>query len=142
MFISKMKAKSMLGVTLAACISAIATASPSKAEIDNIAELLVQTSDIMNQRLPMMIDSNTQWDSTFAGPGKILGYNYSLVNYSATQIDGSQFAKQIRPSMVDLVCNDPATQIFPENGVSIEFNVYDNTRNLVTRLKVVPSDCK
>ena len=142
MLTSKIKAKSLLGITLAASAGAIAFQSPAQAEISNISEILVQTADMMNQTLPMMVDRDTRWDSSFAGPGKTLSYKYTLVNYSANQIDGTQFARNIQPTLTNMVCTNPATQIFPDNGVLLNFNYYDKTSNLIARVKVTPSDCQ
>lgn len=141
MFNAKIKAKSLLGIALLASTATLGWQASTKAEQDNISEILVQTANMMNQNLPMMIDQDTQWDSSFAGPGKMLSYNYTLVNYSATQIDGMQFIKNIRTPLTNTICTNPATQIFPQEGVLLNFNYYDNTRNLIARVKVAPSDC-
>ncbi|MEL6578933.1 MAG: hypothetical protein AAFQ14_04220 [Cyanobacteria bacterium J06621_12] len=142
MFTSKIKAKSLLGVALAACTTAIAFQSPTQAEISNMSEILVQTADMMNQQLPMMIDLDTRWDSSFAGPGKVMSYKYTLVNHSANNIDGRQFAQNIHPTLTNLICNNPTTQIFPDNGVLLNFNYYDKSSNLIARVKVTPNDCQ
>ncbi len=140
MLTAKIKAKSLLSIALFASTVTLTWQTSAQAE-ENISELLVQTANMMNKNLPMMIDQNTQWDSSFAGPGKILSYNYTLVNYSATQIDGKQFARNIRQPLTNSICTNPTTQIFPENGVMLNFNYYDNTRNLIARVQVTPSDC-
>ncbi len=136
-----MKAKSLLGIALLTGMTNIGWQSTARAEQKNISELLVQTANMMNKNLPMMIDQDTQWDSSFAGPGKMLSYNYTLINYSATQIDGTEFARNIRTPLANTICTNPATQIFPQEGVLLNFNYYDNTRNLIARVKVEPSDC-
>lgn len=141
MFSFNSTAKSLLGVAVVASATAILP-SPAQAEINNISELLVETANMMNQSLPMMIDQDTRWDSSFAGPGKMLSYKYTLVNYSASQIDGVQFANNIRNPLTETICSNPATQIFPDNGVLLNFNYYDNSRNLIARVKVAPGDCK
>jgi len=142
MSILKTKAASFLSITLATCATAIAWQSPLRAEISNISELLVQTSKVMNQNLPMMVNEDTRWDSSFAGPGKMLSYKYTLVNYSANQIDTVQFTQNIRTYLTDTICTNPATKIFPENGVSLNFNYYDNALNFITMVKLTPNDCE
>ena len=142
MFTAKMKAKSLLGIALtASTVTIVGWQATVRAEQENISELLVQTANTMNKNLPMMIDRDTQWDSSLAGPGKMLSYNYTLVNHSAAQIDGTQFAKNVRKPLTKTICTNPATQIFPQNGVLLNFNYYDNTRNLIARVKVTPDDC-
>ena len=142
MFISQIKAKSFFGVTLAACAAAIAFPSSTQAEIGNMSEILVQTADMMNQQLPMMVDPDTRWDSSFAGPGMAMSYKYTLVNHSANNINGAQFAKNVHPTLTDLICNNPVTQVFPDNGVLLNFNYYDKSSNLIARVKVTPDDCQ
>lgn len=141
------KVSSFLGMTLLVTMAATAWQSPAKAETDisqmiGSEEFLKMTANMMNSNLPMMLDEGTQWDSSYAGPGKMLTYNYTLVNYSASQIDGSMFANSIRSTLADTICTTPATQIFPDNGVMLNFHYYDNTRNLIARVNVAPSDCK
>ncbi|MEM8722329.1 MAG: hypothetical protein AAGE84_24055 [Cyanobacteria bacterium P01_G01_bin.39] len=142
MFTFNRTAKSFLGIVCAASTSAIIQQYPAQAEINNISELLVETANMMNKNLPMMVDSDTRWDSSFAGPGKMLSYKYTLIKYSASQIDGVQFAQNIRTPLTDTICNNPATQIFSENGVLLNFNYYDNALNLIARVEIAPEDCK
>ena len=142
MLTSKVKAKSLLGISLVACTSAIAIQAPIKAETNDISAILVQTADAMNRTLPMMVDRDTRWDSSVAGPGKVLSYKYTLMNYSANQIDGTQFARSIRPTLTNAICTNPATQIFPDNGVLLNFNYYDRGSNLIARVEVAPNDCR
>jgi len=92
--------------------------------------------------LPMMVDGDTRWDSSIAGPGKVFSYKYTLLNLSANQIDGAQFAKNVHPTLTNLICNNPATQIFPDNDVLLNFNYYGKGNNLIARVKVTPTDCQ
>jgi hypothetical protein len=140
MLTSKIKVKSLLGITLAACTSAIAFQSPSKAE--NINEILVEVSESLNQELPMQIDQDTQWDSTFVGPGKMMNYNYTLINYSVAQLDKEVFAKEFRPVVSDILCKEPSSQVFRENDIAFGVNVYDNAHSLVSRITVSPDECQ
>ncbi|MEY4520571.1 MAG: hypothetical protein RLZZ499_3171 [Cyanobacteriota bacterium] len=148
MFTSKIKVKSWWGIALLTAIVTIVSPSSVKAEQDNMFEMigsedfLQMTAKMMNSSLPMMVDADTQWDSSSAGPGKTLSYNYTLINYSTTNIDSSLFANNIRSTMTKTVCTTPAIQIFPDNGVSLNFNYYDNTRNLIAKIQVAPSDCQ
>ena len=143
MLTSKIKAKSLIGIGLASCVSAIAFQSPTEAQkVDNISQILVEVSDTINQQLPMSIDPTVRWDSTSAGPGKLMNYNYTLVGYSATEIDENQFANQFRPVVNNLLCNEPSSQVFRDNDVALNINVYDNSQSLVSRVKMSPSECE
>lgn len=148
MLTSKIKVKSWWGIALLTAIVTVVSPSSVKAEQDNMFEMigsedfLQMTAKMMNSSLPMMVDEDTQWDSSSAGPGKTLSYNYTLINYSTTNIDSSIFANNIRPTITKTICTTPATQIFPDNGVSLNFNYYDNTHNLIAKIQVAPSDCQ
>ena len=137
---SKVKSKFLSIAVLATCTAAIVQ-SPSNAGIKDINRVLSQTASELNQQLPMMVDRETQWDSAFAGPGKLFSYNYTLVNYSASQIDGSQFSQDMYPMLVNVICTNPATKFFPENGVMLNYNYYDNARIFITTVEIAPSDC-
>ncbi|MFM2313538.1 MAG: hypothetical protein RLZZ04_2814 [Cyanobacteriota bacterium] len=140
MLISKIRVKSLLGMTLVACSSAIAFPSSSKAQ--DISTILTEASTMLNQDLPMKIDQDTQWDSTFVGPGQMINYNYTLLNYSLEQLDVNQFASEFRPFVDDLLCEDPGTLVLRENDIAVGVNVYDQTHNLVSRITVAPNECR
>ena len=56
------------------------------------SDIVAATAREINKKLPMMVGTETRLDSTTAGPGRILAYNYTLVNYSASQLDASSLA--------------------------------------------------
>jgi hypothetical protein len=140
MLISKIQVKSLWGMALVACSLAIAFPSPSKAQ--DIDEILTEASTMLNQDLPMKIDQDTQWDSTFVGPGQMMNYNYTLLNYSLDQLDANKFASEIRPFVDNLLCEDPGTLVLRENDIAVGVNVYDKTHNLVSRITVAPKECR
>ncbi len=143
MFVAKIQKKSFLGIALITSTIALVVglATSVQAESEDISAILVQTADMMNANLPMMIDQDTQWDSSVAGPGKTLTYNYTLLNYSSTEIDTEQFSSNIHEALVGTVCTVPVTKILPENGVLLNFNYYDSEHKLITKVQVPPSDC-
>ena len=105
-------------------------------------DFLTQISNMMNSTLPMIVEEGVQWDSSYAGPGKILNYNYTMLDYSASEIDGEMFANTIRHDLTNTICTTPETQLFPNNGVLLNFNYYGRDRSLITRVEVAPSDCE
>lgn len=139
MLTGKIKVKSLLGISLTACSIAIAFQHPAKAQ--SLYEKLSLLSEIKNESLPMMIDKDIRVDSTYVGPG-IFGYRYTMVNYSANSIDGRDFARMVRPEVVRELCYDPSARFFRENKVSIGVKFYDENRNLFSRIKVSPSECR
>jgi hypothetical protein len=141
MFISKIKPQSLLGIALLASTVTVNWQTAASAQQDDITALLEQTVEIMNKGLPTIIEPGIQWDSSVAGPGKKLTYNYTMMNYKSADLEGTEFASYVSESITNEVCSNPMTQIFPENGVLLSFNVYDNTHNLITQVEVADSDC-
>ena len=141
MFAAKIQKQSFLGIALITSTIALGLPTSVKAQSEDISAILVQTADMMNANLPTMIDEDIQWDSSVAGPGKILSYNYTVFNYDSTVIDTEQFSDNIHGFLVDTVCTTPATQIFPKNGVLLNFNYYDSEHELISKVQVPPSDC-
>ena len=143
MFTAKRRVKSLLGVGLAASLAAIALQTSARAQkVQNISQLLVEASEIINQQLPITLDPTVRWDSTSAGPGKLMNYNYTLVTYSANQLDRSSFEQQFRPFVSNILCNESSSQIFRDNDVALNINVYDNSSSLVGKVKVYPAECR
>ena len=139
---SKIKAKSLFGITLAAFSTAIAFQSPTNAQkVKNVSKELIEAADLVNQHLPVNIDPTVRWDSTKAGPGKLMNYNYTLLQLSAAQIDGNVLNQQFTPFVNNLLCNNPSSQFFRDNDVTLNVNIYDNQRSLVSRVKVSTSEC-
>ena len=145
MFITKLK--SFVSVVLLTSITTISYQSLVKAENVTLSEVvafedyLSMAAEMMNSKLPLLIDQDVRWDSTFAGPGKMLSYKYTLLNYSASQLEVHKFTQYMHKSITKTVCDDSATKIFPEEGVTLNFNVYDKSNNFITRIKLEPSDC-
>jgi hypothetical protein len=143
-----LKVKSLLGATLSICMATMGWQLSGKTEQKTASsnlyseEFLTELSNIMNSSLPMMLEEGVRWDSSYAGPGKILNYNYTIVDYHASQMDGMVFANRIRHDLTNTICTTPETQIFPDNGVLLNFNYYGRGRSLITRVKISPDDCR
>lgn len=140
MFSSKVKAKLLLGIGFTACIGVVVFQPGAIAQ--SLSKKLSVLSEIENQNLPRMAGREIRVDSAFAGPGKKFGYNFTLVNYSAAQIDGTKFARRLHPVAVQKLCSSSYAGFFREHKVTMEIRIYDKSRSLVGRSKVSPSKCK
>jgi hypothetical protein len=145
---SKIKIKSFWGIVLLTGMVTAVGQSPVRAEQDNILgaagseEFLQTMARMMNSSLPLMIEENVRWDSSSAGPGKNLNYNITVINASAKDYYTSMFLSDIRKSVTNDICKTPGTQMFSEYGILLNFNYYDRSHNLITKVEVNPSDCR
>ncbi|MFM2310871.1 MAG: hypothetical protein RLZZ04_147 [Cyanobacteriota bacterium] len=148
MFTSKIKVKPSWSIGLLTAIAIAGGQSSVKAEPDNMLgdmgseQFLQTTAKMMNSSLPLMVDENVRWDSSSAGPGKTLSYNYTLINTSAKDVYRSMFVSNIRKTITHDICEVPVSQIFSDNDVTLNFNYYDRSHNLITKVEVDPKDCR
>ncbi len=142
MLTSKIKAKPLLGITLAACSTAIAFQVPTQAGTKNITQTLVRASEVINQSLPAMLNQEIRMDSTSVEPGRTFNYNFSFVNRSAVEIDGNHYAQVVRPEMVQHICDNLYNSILRENKISISVRFHDSHKNFFSMIKVAPEDCR
>jgi hypothetical protein len=88
-----------------------------------------------------------RWDSSSAGPGKQLNYNYTLVNYSSAELNNPQmfnfqvFEDSLNSSIKTEICQLPSVKFLFQNGVVATYNYYANDNQFVTQIEVSPSDC-
>lgn len=145
---SKIKVKSFWNIALLAGMAIASGQSSVRAEPDNKlgemgSEQFLQTiAKMMNSSLPMMVDENVRWDSSSADPGKTLSYNYTLINTSAKDVYSSMFISNIRKSVTNDICQVPASQTFSDHGISLNFNYYDMSHKLITKVEVDPKNCR
>lgn len=105
------------------------------------AELAKVASEI-NKTLPMMVDGETQLDTTI-GTDNMIAYHYTLVNYDSSALDGDSFKSiLIENGLVRKVCSTPETyDNFISKGVEMRYSYFGNDGKFVTGITVKPSMC-
>lgn len=101
-------------------------------------KVLIQTSDEINKSCPMMIDQETRLDNTDAIPGKILRYNYTLLNLEKSQINVDTIKKYVDPTILNLVRTSPDLKIFRDNKTTFKYLYKDKIGVFVYELSVTP----
>lgn len=137
--------KTVLSVFVLACILLVGCSLYLKQikyvpETLSIEEKLVQLANEMNKKLPKMLDSETTLDTVHTYSGN-LQYRYSLVNYSASDIDVSVLHKNMRPSLVEAACSNSTTASLMQEGVRVSYTYLDKSGEYITSINVKHSDC-
>lgn len=88
------------------------------------SEIMNQVAEDINKELPKMVDSETRLDSVY-GEENTLGYKYTLVNTSLSEIDANILSANIRTRIVNSVCTTPDMAIYVKNKATINYNYYD-----------------
>jgi len=113
-------------------------AEMEEGELDSV---LVKIAAQYNQSLPIMVNLDTRLDSTI-GINKQFRYNYTMVDYSADQLDIKYFTHSMRPKLLNSACNTRDMVVFMNHGVPITYAYYGIQGNKITEITVHPSDCK
>lgn len=105
-----------------------------------IEKRLAETAEQINRSLPTTVDAETRLDKAVGGPGMLLTFHYTLVNYPS--------ADKERPSVsaasADLTtkaCSDRATREMLGHGVSVAYVYSDSKGSEMFRSLVQPRHC-
>lgn len=105
----------------------------SSAEIAKIA------SREMNKKMPMMADAETRIDSTSAGPGAHVTYNYTFINYSATDLDALTLSR-LEDKVTRVTCEQRAENLLAKK-ISLQFRYRSSDGLPVKDFTVYPQTC-
>jgi len=94
-----------------------------------------------NKQFPKQIDAETRINNVAAGPGKLITYNYTLINHQAVDLDADKFQKAMADKIKQETCRNRETQPYIKNGYSIAYSYKGNDGNPVATVTVVPDDC-
>jgi hypothetical protein len=129
-----------LGLLMVLAFSGVTGKFSGKTSEEKIDAELLQTASKLNERLPMMVDAETRWDST-VGIDKTMRYNYTLINYSASNLPVQEFRGALEAKLVNNVCTTKEMQVFVKNGVTVTYAYYGNEGKEITVIAVEPSRC-
>ena len=104
-------------------------------------ERLSRVAAELNRSVPVMIDAETEL-LPVEGVAGMLIYNYRLVSYSVTQVDGQKFAAGAKPRVTQEACDRPETrEDFLKKGVTLRYSYYDKNKQHIATFDVTPADC-
>jgi hypothetical protein len=109
----------------------------------DIERALTMASNQANKNVPLMLDPETRLDGTSAGPGRVLIYNYTLVN--VTKGDGlniTRFEEATRPNIIREYKTNPGLKALREADVSMHHRYADRDGVFIVEIVVAPEDLK
>lgn len=123
---------------LAYMLCAVSLLLGSGSAMADLAAELQQAADAVNQQTPMMLDAETRLDKASTG-NKQFKYHYSLINYTAAELDSEKFKAALRPTLIQTSC----TQLKPffDRGVSVVYMYNDKNGKNVASLTLTGKDC-
>lgn len=102
---------------------------------------LMQAASEINANLPMMVDSETRLDAT-VGMNKRFRYNYTLINYSANEIEPKAIVDAMQDKLINNVCTSKEMEVFVKNSIPVTYAYFGKNGKQITVITVSPSQCK
>ncbi len=104
-------------------------------EQKEIENLLIENSKKLNKSLPVMIDSQTRLDTTFA-VGMIMHYKCTLININSDQVDADLFRTELKSQLIKSLKADESAMFLVKIGVIIVYNYFDKNGVLITSFRL------
>lgn len=101
---------------------------------------LAEMVDEVNKNCPVMADSETRLDSALALPGKIISYNYTLVNYEVGSLDTIEVKSLMEPNIFNTVITAPDMQQLRDMNTTFYYIYKDKAGKYFFKIIVTPED--
>jgi len=119
--------------------------SPSKPTQQQIEEKLLEgfakAAELANARGPVMVDQDTRWDKSVAGPGARLTYFYSFPKYSSRDIERAWLLANLQPEVRKGVCGSKEMKPSLQYGGTYVYSYTGNDRVEIARFELSKHDC-
>ena len=125
------------GILGYALISNMYEAGRSKSRLD---AGLAYAANKMNQKLPMMADSETRIDKVLAGPGKKLTYLVTLPNQKKSQIDLATLQKSVRQNSINNYRTNQSMDELRAQNIELDLKYFDSAGESIFETVVTPKD--
>jgi hypothetical protein len=105
---------------------------------------LAEASAAENKKLPGYLSVEIRVDSTSVGPGRVLHYHCTVLDWAPefTHLSVATFAANMREEQLEKAHSSPASQGFSRNGVSLEFDYSEPDGTPITQVVLTPDDLK
>ncbi len=106
---------------------------------NSIEKALNEAAIGVNKNCPMMVDQDTRLDHVAALPEKVFQYNYTLVNYSTSQVNGDSLRKYMEPGIIKTIKTNPQLNHFRKNKVTMVYTYNDKDGKFLMKITVTPN---
>ena len=101
-------------------------------------ERMIEMASEMNKSCPIMVDKETRLDNVTPHSGKVIQYNYTLVNVKKEEVDINEIDRFLKTNMTNNVKTNPNMKAMRENKVTMSFSYKDKNGNFLTEVEVTP----
>lgn len=122
--------------------SALAPSKPTQQQIEEkLLEGFTKAAEQANAQGPIMVDQDTRWDKSVAGPGARLTYFYSFPKYSSRDIDRGWLLANLQPEVRKGVCDSKEMKPSLQYGGTYIYSYTGNDGVEIARFELSKLDC-
>lgn len=92
-------------------------------------------------KLPVMVDEETRLERIYASYNNKMNYDYSLVNYSADELEWALLEENILPTIKGSFCKDTSYEFYRSKNIPMVWNYYDKNKILIGTIELTTKDC-
>jgi len=116
-------------------------AAPQKSVEEQLYEGFVRAANESNSRGPIMVDDDTRWDRSIAGPGPRITYLYSFPKYSSRDINRAWVLAKLEPIVKKQACSSGQLKRSLEYGGTYVYAYSGNDGIEIARFNIDRNDC-
>ena len=112
-----------------------------KGEYDSeIKQIVLDTSQQINNQLPMMIDEETRFDFSMA-LNKQLHLKYTMINSENNEMDIEHFKIKTKNYLLKNQCRNKNMKILLSLGIEYFYNYFDKDGDIIASIKIGFDEC-
>ncbi|MCW3128355.1 MAG: hypothetical protein JWO03_4013 [Bacteroidetes bacterium] len=122
------------------CLSALLiTSSCDSFRKGYVQGLLQATVKEVNKTCPNMLDAETRMDSATLPAGeKTIRYHYTLVHFTAAQLDTNLFKDKLTPGMVSSIKIQKELKAIRDNNITMQYSYYGSDKDYICMINITP----
>ncbi|MBC7163161.1 MAG: hypothetical protein H5U26_13785 [Immundisolibacter sp.] len=122
--------------------AAFSSSKPTQQQIEaKLSEGFTKAAEQANARGPVMVDQDTRWDKSVAGPGARLTYFYSFQQYSSRDIERDWLLAKLQPAVRKSVCGSTEMKPSLQYGGTYVYSYRGNDGVEIVRFELTKHDC-
>ncbi|MGH8106691.1 MAG: hypothetical protein ACREO2_10250, partial [Arenimonas sp.] len=103
--------------------------------------LLQVTVKMISKQLPVMLDSDTKLEKISAD-GKVLTYQYELVNYASNGLDAVALMKTLKPLIIKQTCTTANLKAIVDKGGTVTYQYNGKDKIQIIEINVSKQNCQ
>ena len=105
---------------------------------ENFQQVLIATSQKINEMCPMVVDKDTRLDNTVVLSNKKIQYNYTIINNVVEDFDSDYLNNEFVPNLITQVKTNPGLKLFRENDVTFSYYYQDKNGKFILNTVITP----